>query len=170
MNTYSKFLAVIGFFVLIGVVLTRPVAANDAITPIEAQIARLEPLCQKLKQTHDLDEKLRLVTAVPDVQCFLRENPALWALLATHDRLDQFVAYAIMALGQGPVVFQDYHLLEDVDERLQALLSMLKELEKSYSLLGGIVGYHLTFLKLIVESGVQNTTKTTSYKNQEKTE
>jgi len=63
------------------------------------------------------------------------------------------VIKAVIAIGQAPVVFR---MKEDFPDRFDELRLLLQELllvERAYSSLGGIVGYHLNFLRLLKPSG-----------------
>ena len=118
---------------------------------IQDQIALIEPLCQALRRTQDLSKKLAIVAANKVAHKFLESSHSLQTLLRKCDEASQFVIHAVLAIGQGPVIFQDIDGLDDLEKQLQAFLATLLKLEKFYQNLGGIVGYHLTMLKLMAD-------------------
>lgn len=115
------------------------------------QITIIEPLFHKLASTSDQLKKLDIVSSNPTAQHYLEACPRLKTLLQQYDALGQFVIQSLLAIGQGPVVFQDMEDLDDLEARLRSLVVLLRQLEEFYQPLGGVVGYHLTLLKLMAD-------------------
>lgn len=108
--------------------------------PLQQQIHSLEPLVQQLKGASDTHQKLEILNQHKEVQ----ESPLLLPDLSPEEEL---AWKSILAIGQGAIVFRG---LENQVEALHSLLQQLIVVEKFYTSIGGIVGYHGEVLKLLV--------------------
>jgi hypothetical protein len=127
----------------------------------EQQIQILEKLVDVLKHTTTYSEKLELL---PDVSAFLKTSPLLEQFLKKIDVEAQYVIKALLAIGQGPVVFQELETIKKIEEFLLTLVEQLIEIEEFYDDKGGIVGYHLLILKLLNNSKINSEPKEVLYK------
>lgn len=104
-------------------------------------IEELGRLATSFAQAEETQEKLTLLQDIPlEIDFELPEE-------------DQFLVKAIHAIGQGEILFQGV----SKSEELEAILAKLRPVEAFYRSIGGIVGYHLAFLKLLqkqVKNGV----------------
>jgi len=122
----------------------------------------LETLHQQLVNAKDPRDKLSIVENHPLTLQFLQISPHLENYLKECDQNQRFVILSVLALGQGNIVFQDIERIEMLHDLLHKLVQTLLDLEKFYDLMGGIVGYHLTLYKLILESSQQSPLKHSS--------
>ncbi|MFT4553404.1 MAG: hypothetical protein ACI9S8_002042 [Chlamydiales bacterium] len=109
-------------------------------------------LVEKLTSADSLEEKLELLDQLTIVQNAIQKSAPLRTFLAGLSPECEYAIKSILAIGQGPVVFNIPDVLEDKFERLRVLLQSLLKIETFYSSIGGIVGYHATILNLIQES------------------
>jgi UTP---glucose-1-phosphate uridylyltransferase len=116
---------------------------------IKEQIEVLESLLDKVQAAQELSEKIQIVKSAPASLKFLQATPHFSHILKGLDQEACFAVTSLLAIGQGPIVFQDYNPCQDASESFQKILKILLDLEKFYDTVGGIIGYHLTVLKLI---------------------
>lgn len=113
------------------------------------RILDLESLLQALKAASGYSEKLNVLDKRSEIGDLFKCLPSLKSYVNQMDGLGQFVIKALIAIGQGPVVFQDFNSIKNPEESLNALSKHLLEIEKFYDIHGGIVGYQLIILKLL---------------------
>lgn len=101
----------------------------------------LESLVLQLQKAKSIPDKIRILDQCQEV---LQFQPIPDSLKLE----EQFVLKSMIALGQGPTVFHKSPI--QISEELSSLIQTLLEVEKFYASIGGIIGYHLTVLKLIV--------------------
>lgn len=128
---------------------THPV--NLLELPIEEKFVVVEALFKQLQPMTNLKEKQNFLDQLPQVQSFLDKTPALRTFLDGAFPECDYAIKTILAIGQGPIVFNSIEGLEDRFDKLRILLHTLLEVEHFYDAIGGIMGYYYTFLKLLVE-------------------
>lgn len=116
---------------------------------IEPQIEDLKQLCAALRQTSTLYEKLDILNQLHIVQDFVNQNQDLRTFLVGLNPECDYLIKSIIAIGQGPIVFNMQQAGEDKFELLHRLIKQLVDIDHFYQYLGGIIGYHLTVLSLI---------------------
>lgn len=141
----------------------KGMATSQQLT-IKEQIEVLEPLYAQLLMANDFLEKLRIIETNPFVKEFLQSSKILAHHLAEMDSKNNFVIKAVLAIGQGTVIFHGIEAIKNISERLKTLSEALFELESFYSSIGGIVGYHCAVLELIYAKGKPKQNKTYSVK------
>lgn len=114
-------------------------------------INRLNPLANALGNASNDHDKLEILNQDSHVHAFIQQSPQLQTFLAGLNPSCDVVIKSVLAIGQGAMVFQQMDQLENPYEKLQELIGALLPAESFYAHLGGIVGYHLTVLKLLVE-------------------
>lgn len=128
------------------IMLKHPTHVSD----IHLRIQALNPVVEALIHAEDTDEKLRILEDNDEDNDFLQRSPALLKWVHSLGIDEQYVVKSIILLGQGSIVFRGIDA--DVHSPLLVnLLEILLQVENFYSVIGGIVGYHLTVLKLIDE-------------------
>lgn len=133
------------------------------------QIQKLGHLLENFKQAGTFDRKAQYLDALPPVQAFLPLMNDLVKKFALNE-FDIFLLKSVAAIGQAPTIFGPSVKAIDLNPHLfSEFLNMLHELEGSYSTIGGIVGYHLTVLKLLVskKSCCENMADDVSYEEPE---
>lgn len=118
-----------------------------AIDMLNAQIGALVPLQKQLAGCATLREKCALISQLPAVQAYFHENKALEAKINALQLEQQYVLKTCVALGQGPLLFTG----STSEASLQTLADKLYPSERFYSYMGGLVGYQIKTLQLIVE-------------------
>lgn len=118
---------------------------------LQDRIKELEKLLGTLEKAVILDEKLTILNNQPEVTHFLSQTKALKRYIETLSPQNIFFVKSVLAIGQGPIVFHAINEIGTPFPQLHELLKALSELEQSYDVIGGIIGYHLQVLKLIVE-------------------
>lgn len=122
---------------------------EENIFEISQQIAEVELLNNRLMAATNLQSKLEIINSIPIVDDFLQEFPWLKDFMYQLDTPELFLLKTLIALRQGPVVFSGMEVTSIPADQLSKFISCLKEMETFYCAIGGLVGYHLTVLKLI---------------------
>jgi len=119
---------------------------------IRAQIILLSPVIQELKEISCINEKISRLNKFADTN--EKINFSLFQhlfSLCMHVKAE-FVVKAILTIEQGSIVFNILHLEENrLQQRFQDLIEHLIEIEDFYQQIGGIIGYHVHFLNLILD-------------------
>ncbi len=117
---------------------------------LEQQVAELKQLLSSLEHASTLQDKLEILNALPIVQAYLQTpNPVCIFLKGLTPACD-YAIKSIIAIGQAPVVFNMHHTQEDRFEKLRQLLEQVLDVEKFYQHIGGIIGYHVIMLLMII--------------------
>ena len=124
--------------------------------PLPNQIITLEKLCEQIIDIELLENKELFLDKHPAVAAFLTAHPEIARLLNQLDLQYRYAMKAVIAIGQGDVVFHKYDTLKNPKESIKALGDKLLEIEQFYDTLGGIPGYQLTVLKLLNGDDVNN--------------
>jgi UTP---glucose-1-phosphate uridylyltransferase len=117
----------------------------------EQHIETLEPLANALKKTRDLGEKQELLIAYPKVAACLSEGVLRPFFPHEHDLSAKIAFYSVVAIEQHTALFTP-SCPPPPKEKVRALLSMLVSIDKFYESIGGIIGYHVQVLKLLVKN------------------
>jgi hypothetical protein len=131
------------------------------IYSLDIQIERLEKLISLLKAKDSIQGKIEILSSLPEVLSFLSDNPLFEKIFSRLDVKEVFAVFSVLAIGQGPIVFLGMDERQASTEKFNKCLEMLLAVEEFYDLLGGIIGYQLYVLKLIL-SKQPLTTKVTS--------
>jgi UTP---glucose-1-phosphate uridylyltransferase len=115
----------------------------------QSLISHLELVLNRIGMNESLEGRIKILYGDPDVKQFLRQNSKLTSLLNKLDNLKKYIVLSLLVIGQGPVIFQNFENLKNADILFDKLLEDLTGVEKFYNTIGGIIGYHLSFLKLI---------------------
>lgn len=116
---------------------------------LEHQIEELKQLVSSLKKAPDLYQKIDILNDLPLVQEFLSYSQFIKNFLKETSTEQEYLVKSIVAIGQGPIVFNMRGVEGDKTEQLQHLIRQLVDVEHFYQYLGGLIGYHLTVLTLL---------------------
>jgi UTP---glucose-1-phosphate uridylyltransferase len=116
---------------------------------LQQQIESLDHLVHKLNEVCSFTDRIAIVNELPEVRDFFLKSPFLATFASSLELERDFVLKSVIAIGQGPIVFRGLNEILDPVKALENLLEILLQVEKSYKSLGGVIGYHLTLLKLI---------------------
>lgn len=112
-------------------------------------INNLEPILNQLTATSNLNAKLTILDMQPIVQEALRHLPHLPAQVASVNIEEQIAVKSVLVIGQGKRVFFGLEKTNVPVEKIRNLFQQLTSIDKFYSCIGGIIGYHVTVLKLM---------------------
>ena len=118
---------------------------------LEKEIELLAPLATSLKKTRDLGEKQELLLAHPKVVEYLVQGRLKHLLLHAHDLSSKIGIFSVVAIGQHNILFA-YPQKEPPKEKVRMLLSLLVSIDRFYESIGGIVGYQVQILKLLIKN------------------
>lgn len=131
------------------------------LSALQSTNLSLHLLVEKLLNSSTLTEKIAILDdESPQVGLFLDKNSVLKKLLQNCSQEWEVVIKSILALGEGPRVFQEVEEVDDLSQKLQKLVDPLWEVENFYTPIGGIVGYHYIFTKLLLEKAKLGTNRT----------
>lgn len=116
-------------------------------------IANLIILATALVNAQDAQQKAYVLSQTPAVQEFLREHASIRSFIDQAQPETKSALLAVIAIGEGEVVFQGWQDENDLSAKVRGLADQLIEIEHFYDSIGGIVGYHRTILELIAKRG-----------------
>lgn len=112
-------------------------------------IEHLEPIAKRLAALEASSARLEFLAQQTAVPAFLEPRPWLYQWIKEKASIEQqLIIYALIVIGEGPTVLRRPEA-QELDFLLTQLLDRLAGVERFYSRMGGLVGYHLTVLKLI---------------------
>lgn len=123
---------------------------------LRTMIEALEPLLLTIQNANRLSDKLSILLSIPSLQQFVNAHVWLKNFLNQASLKEQYVLASLLAIGQGEIIFYGATTLPNLNSQLHALLSTLHQIESHYDAIGGIIGYHLTVIKLIAERNTSN--------------
>lgn len=123
----------------------------DITINLKNQITELQSLLSILEKKHNRTDKIKILNDLKIVKSYLSKDGPIQKFLENLSPEAEYAIKAIIAIGQAPIVFNFKQLDTENNQLLITLLEHLLELEIFYSHLGGIIGYHTTVLKLILE-------------------
>ncbi len=118
------------------------------VDSLEDQLARLKPLLGVLEGLTG-EKRLICLREFEPVRSFCESRKRLSSQILELSQAQQMAIYALIAVGQGPYLleFSDRHIS---GEDLARLAKLLEEVDQFYAALGGVVGYHIAVLELIL--------------------
>jgi len=111
----------------------------------------LAELVEKLQKAVSSHEKIEVLDRFPSVQNFLRESNSVKTFLVGASPEAQVVIKSMIAVGQGERIFASGEGKGRFANQMPELLDQLLPIEKFYSEIGGIAGYHLRMLQLLLQ-------------------
>lgn len=123
---------------------------------IQDLVSKLAPLADALGKLISTEKKLALLNNDPLVEDYLKECTEIHFLFENSSQEEEYVIKAIIVIGQAPILFNKKHIKSTAIDPIKNLLLKLIEIEKFYQQIGGIVGYHLTVLSLILSQNESN--------------
>lgn len=128
------------------------------MTNLDCRTENLDALLQRLQQLDTLKEKNSILDQCEEVQEFTWSHSFFNRCIQDLNFEEEFVIKSLLVIGQGAQVFSA--LSNDVasESLFKNLLKVLIEMESIYEAIGGIIGYQLTILKLILaQQKIQST-------------
>lgn len=118
---------------------------------IQNEIDEIAPIVESVKSASNIEEKIQKLRMSKKIA----QEETL--LLQTFPHLNRFskeaqnILLSLFAIGQGRHIFEGASFENEQQEPLKTILQHLIPVEKFYSPIGGIAGYHLLFLQLLIE-------------------
>src|SRR3989442_1152297 len=97
---------------------------------LEQQIEKLQNLCEYLKRAPSIEGKLKYLNSLPAVQHEYASNAIIQNFSAELSQKEEYVTKLVIAIGQGPIVF-NHHTPKENHAKFRPLLNHLLELELS---------------------------------------
>lgn len=116
---------------------------------LQSTIDSLENLLEEINRCPRTAEKIKVLNNIPSVRKFLESSEFLKEFLRMTSLENEFRIKSILAIGQEEIIFRHIDEIENVHELLEKMLKALDDVERFYDVIGGIIGYHLQFLKLL---------------------
>jgi hypothetical protein len=116
---------------------------------------QISSLIEKINKARSYQEKKMLIWQTKQCQVFFSHHPALFSYLENLNDKNAYLLSSLIALNQGELFFKNYPHIPSFDQSIQKLLSLLDDVENFYSSIGGVLGYHKTFLHLLKNEGLQ---------------
>ncbi len=125
--------------------ITQAQKSNHLLERIES----LSQLQKKLENADSDEARLAILDSESIVETFLQSHPIIERFLVQTGVPENIALKSVIAIGQGPIVINLPEKNECVFPKLQRLAEQLVPVESFYDAIGGIVGYHVTVLRLI---------------------
>lgn len=117
---------------------------------LTTKIAELQLLLHHLQRAKSFADKLDILNELDVVKNFLHSNEKIYTFATSANLRSNYVVKSIIAIGQGPIIFNMINCEENFKDRFEQLLRQLFNIEEVYKHMGGIIGYHLAILQHIV--------------------
>lgn len=132
---------------------------------IQQQITTIEALCHQLKTISFLQDRIAFLEAQP--MAHQDQDLELSTLIKSYDEHGQYVLLCAVAIGQGPIIFRGLKSSKNLKPHLDRLVKVLCDLDLFYDSIGGVIGYHLSVLKLINAKNNEDINSIVNYKEPE---
>lgn len=120
---------------------------------LKKQVRHLSKLLNCMNAAQAIEGKIALLEQENAVCEMLADSssPLNKLIKKLHRRL-RYLIYVVFAIGQGKTVFRGFSNEKESIEKLRTLLDDLEEIEHFYKEQGGLLGYHLKVLSLMLAS------------------
>lgn len=135
-------------FLALFMFMTTKAPNSQIVHALQMKIDSLTRLVDLLKKQKSFSEKLQLLKKDKEISSRISQDRNLEKLLNTCSIDEQFFVISLYAIGQGPHIFHKWQ--DQSKDDLRHFFKLLKEIEIQYDTIGGILGYYLTVIKLIV--------------------
>lgn len=117
----------------------------------QKEIEILSALAHSLRETKELGEKQEILLSNPKVITGLHSAHLRSFLLHAHDLSSKIALFAIAAINQHEIIFSNYekHFSK---EKARSLIALFVSIDRFYENIGGIVGYQVHALTLLLKN------------------
>lgn len=120
--------------------------------PIDQQVQFLHELLSKLNSNQTIERKISILNDIATVKDYLNKFQSTpFTFFPEYTPEENFAIKSIIVIGQAASVFFTPDNIDEGMLRFRDLLERLCEIDRFYTSIGGIIGYHLTVLKLIIQ-------------------
>ena len=109
----------------------------------------LNELLKKLNLASSIIKKNQILDEMPKVLGYINSHPFLKKIIKDASPIDEYLIKSLIAISQERNIFFNYEKTPNASKLLNNLLEKLKKIDKFYISIGGIIGYHYHFLKLL---------------------
>ena len=111
-------------------------------------------LLSTIEQFTSYEEKEAYLKALPENQEFFVNRKGLLDYLNGLSAHGRYLLHALIAIGQGEVIFSGWEEVVDKQGAIDRLFELLYTIDRFYDYLGGVIGYHLKTLELMYSQSV----------------
>lgn len=129
-------------------------AFNDQMQRVDwlkNQHKKLTYLLQQCNHFSQREKKISFLYSLVEIKKFFSKQKNLEEKIRMLSPQDQALFLYFIASGQATRLFSDVNSENIETQKLRNLLPTLRDLENFYSMIGGILGYQLTILKILLE-------------------
>jgi UTP---glucose-1-phosphate uridylyltransferase len=120
--------------------------------PLQKKIDELDQLLDSLQKKNSYEEKIKVLVNYPVVKNYF-SNYSTWPFIGIERTPEiECAIQSVIAIDQGPLVFGNELDQKSNSSEFLSLLEQLLDIQAFYQHMGGIIGYHVSVLKLIVGS------------------
>lgn len=112
-------------------------------------LKNLDDLLKKLKLASSTIKKNQILDELPNVLKYVNSHSFLQKIIKDASPLDEYLIKSLIAIGQANNIFFNFEKTPNTSKLLNNLLEDLKKIDNFYISIGGIIGYHYNFLKLL---------------------
>ncbi|NGX34219.1 MAG: putative uridylyltransferase [Candidatus Anoxychlamydiales bacterium] len=112
-------------------------------------LKNLDEILKKLKLATSTVKKNQILDDEPKISHYINSHPFLQKIIKDASPLDEYIIKSLIAISQANNIFFNFEKTPNSSKLLKNLLEDLKKIDKFYESIGGIIGYHLAFLKLL---------------------
>lgn len=121
------------------------------VTWLTEQHKKLAYLLQQLSKSALEEEKISFLYSLTEVDRFFSKQINLKKKIEALSTQDQIIFLYFIAIGQAVRLFPRVSSDSIETEKLQNVLPILRDVSKFYSMIGGILGYQITTLKVLLD-------------------
>lgn len=130
---------------------------------LKEQVKYLTNLMQELLPKNSLAEKIETLQSEYLVETSLTSDNLICSYYSDLSLIEQEVVCCVAVIAQAPIVFQIPHHFSDTQGLIKKLLDQLITIHKFYRDIGGLIGYHLKIIQLLIEKESKNYQKKNFY-------
>jgi len=143
----KKNLLLVSLLTFLGILMS-PILAQTSQNR-EQVLVLCKQIDEKLSQCSTLEEKTEQLQQDPAVINTLQKHPEVSQFLSTANSEQAYVLALAAALEQFPVLFDGFEHLPNKQTALSKMTTTLVQVDQFYQPIGGLLGYHQTFLTLL---------------------
>ena len=129
-------------------------AFNDQMQRVDwlkNQHKKLTYFLQECNQFSQREKKISFLYSLIEIKDFFLKQKKLKKKIQTFSREDQIIFLYFIVSGQAVRLFSEVSSDDIETQKLQNVLPILRDLENFYSMIGGILGYQITILRILLE-------------------
>lgn len=117
---------------------------------LKKEYKKLSYLLQQLNTILSEEEKISFLYSIPEVKMFFSKQRTLKKKIKALSVKDQLLFLHFVSIGQAIRLFPEVNSNKIETKKLQNVLPMLRDVNNFYSLIGGILGYQITTIEVLL--------------------